>query len=59
MFSRLYAGLSLLQEQRKTLQKEIGHIQNQIQNLSGEAERIPELEEETERLKGELEASEQ
>ena len=50
--------LRMLQEQRKTLQKEIGHIQNQIQNLSGEAERIPELEEETERLKGELEASE-
>ena len=40
--------LRMLQEQRKTLQKEIGHIQNQIQNLSGEAERIPELEEETE-----------
>ena len=50
--------LRMMQEQRKTLQKEIGHIQNQIQNLSGEAERIPELEKETERLKGELEASE-
>ena len=52
--AELEQNLQMLREQREILQKEMGQLQSSVQSLAVDAERIPELEEEAERLSMEL-----